>query len=88
VHGNTPLHALLVDEALAKQPMLQWLLSFLFQLRFLFANWLAILGLVFDIVYRVIATYLIKKVGFTKAMLQTGAVMLIQWFAALARRTI
>jgi len=63
-------------------------LSFLFQLRFLFDNRPAILGLVFDIVCRVIATYLIKKVGFTKAMVQTGVVTLILRFAGLARRTI
>jgi len=74
--------ALLVDEVLPDQPMRQWVLSFPFQLRFLFASRPAIMGKVLSIVYRVIATHLIKKAGFTKKTAQTGAVTLIQRFGS------
>ncbi len=74
--------ALLVDEVLPHEPMRQWVLSFPFQLRFLFASRPAIMGQVLGIVYRVIATYLIKKAGFTKKTAQTGAVTLIQRFGS------
>ena len=47
--------ALLVDEVLPEQPMRQWVLSFPFQLRFLFASRPEIMGQVLGIVYRVIA---------------------------------
>ncbi|QUV71753.1 hypothetical protein KPZ59_p400068 (plasmid) [Acinetobacter baumannii] len=55
--------ALLVDEVLPEQPMRQWVLSFPFQLRFLFASRPEIMGWVLGIVYRVIATHLVKKAG-------------------------
>jgi len=58
--------ALLVDDVLPRQPIRQWVLSFPFQLRYLFANRPAVMGQVLGIVYRVIATHLIKKAGFTK----------------------
>lgn len=57
--------ALLVDEVLPEQPIRQWVLSFPFQLRFLFASQPDIMGQVLGIVYRIIATYLIKKAGLT-----------------------
>ncbi|HAX6818771.1 TPA: IS91 family transposase, partial [Escherichia coli] len=57
--------ALLVDEVLPEQPMRQWVLSFPFQLRFLFASRPEIMGWVLGIVYRVIATHLVKKAGHT-----------------------
>ncbi len=56
--------ALLVDEVFPHQPMRQWVLSFPFQLRFLFASRPLITGQVLGIVYRVIATHLIKKAGY------------------------
>jgi hypothetical protein len=74
--------ALLVDEVLPAQPMRQWVLSFPFPLRFLFASRPAIMGQVLGIVYRVIATHLIKKAGQTRKTAQTGAVTLIQRFGS------
>ncbi|QIG04740.1 hypothetical protein GTK47_05020 [Proteus sp. ZN5] len=72
--------ALLVDEVLPEQPMRQWVLSFPFQLRFLFASRPEIMGWVLGIVYRVIATHLVKKAGHTHQVAKTGAVTLIQRF--------
>ncbi len=62
--------------------MRQWVLSFPYQLRFLFASRPAIMGRVLGIVYRVIATHLIKKAGQTYATARTGAVTLIQRFGS------
>ena len=72
--------ALLVDEVPAEQPMRQWVLSFPFQLRFLFASRPEIMGRVLGIVYRVVATHQIKKAGHGHAAARTGAVTLIQRF--------
>ena len=47
--------------------MRQWVLSFPFQLRFLFASRPEIMGWVLGIVYRVIATHLVKKAGHTQS---------------------
>lgn len=74
--------ALLVDEVLPEQPMRQWVLSFQFQLRFLFASRPEIMGQVLGIVYRVIATHLVKKTGHTHPVAKTGAVTLIQRFGS------
>ena len=74
--------ALLVDEVLPEQPMRQWVLSFPFQLRFLFASRPEIMGRVLGIVYRVIATQLVKKTGHTHQAAKTGAVTLIQRFGS------
>ncbi len=74
--------ALLVDEVLPEQPMRQWVLSFPFQLRFLFASRPEIMGRVLGIVYRVIATHLVKKAGHTHQTARTGAVTLIQRFGS------
>lgn len=63
-------------------PMRQWVLSFPFQLCFLFASRPAIMGEVLGIVYRVIATHLIKKAGLTHKTAHTGAVTLIQRFGS------
>ena len=52
--------ALLVDEVFPTQPVRQWVLSFPYPLRFLFASRPAIMGQVLGIVYRCIATHLIK----------------------------
>jgi hypothetical protein len=71
---------LLVDEVLPEQPMRQWVLSFPFPLRFLFASRPEIMGRALGIVYHVIATYLIKRAGHTHTTARTGAVTLIQRF--------
>lgn len=74
--------ALLVDEVFPEQPVRQWVLSFPYPLRFLFASRPVILGQVLGIVYRGIATHLIKKAGFTCKTAQAGAVTLIQRFGS------
>ena len=74
--------ALLVDEVLPEAPMRQWVLSFPFPLRFLFASQPAIMGQVLGIVYRVLATHLIRKAGYTATTARTGAVTLIQRFGS------
>ncbi len=74
--------ALLVDEVLPHEPMRQWVLSFPFQLRFLFASRPELMGKVLGIVYRAIASHLIKKAGLTQKMAKTGAVTLIQRFGS------
>jgi hypothetical protein len=74
--------ALLVDEVLPQAPMRQWVLSVPYPLRFLFASQPAIMGKVLGIVYRVIATHLIRKAGYTKTTAHTGAVTLIQRFGS------
>ena len=53
--------ALLVDEVLPAVPMRQWVLSFPFPLRFLFASRPKIMGKVLGIVYRVLATHLVDS---------------------------
>ncbi len=74
--------ALLVDEIMPEQPIRQWVLSFPFQLRFLFASSPEIMGKVLGIVNRVLSTHLIHKAGFIRASAQTGAVTLIQRFGS------
>ena len=74
--------ALLVDEVLPREPVRQWVLSVPYALRFLFASQPAVMGRVLGIVYRVIATHLIKKAGLSHATGQTGAVTLIRALAA------
>jgi len=76
--------ALLVDEVFPEQPVRQWVLSFPYPLRFLFASRPAIMGRVLGIVYRVIATRLIKKAGSSRKAAHTGAVTLIQRFGSVA----
>lgn len=74
--------ALLVDEVFPAQPVRQWVLSFPYPLRFLFANKPEVMTRVLAIVYRVIATHLIRKAGFTRTHAHTGAVTLIQRFGS------
>ena len=74
--------ALLVDEVLPEQPMRQWVLSFPFPLRFLFASRPEIMGRVLGIISRVIATHLVEKAGYTHDTARTGAVTLIQRFGS------
>jgi hypothetical protein len=74
--------ALLVDDVLPYEPIRQWVLSFPFQLRFLFASYPQIMGKVLGIVYRTLATHITKKAGYNKQTAQTGAVTLIQRFGS------
>ena len=74
--------ALLVGEVFPEQPVRQWVLSVPYPLRFLFASRPAVMGRVLGIVYRCIATHLIKKAGFSHKTAQTGAVTLIQRFGS------
>ena len=72
-----------VDHVLPQQPIRQWVLTFPYALRFLFAAQPQILSQVLGVVYRAISTYLIKKTGFTVASgAKTGAVTLIQRFGS------
>jgi ribosomal protein S27E len=70
--------ALLFDDVLPHEPIRQRVLSFPFQLRFLFASYPHIMGKVLGIVYRTLATHITKKAGYNKQTAQTGAVKLIQ----------
>jgi len=72
--------ALLVDEVSPKAPIRQWVLSLLFQLRFLLASYPELMGKVLGIVYRTLSTQLIKTAGYTKTRAHTGALTLIQRF--------
>ena len=74
--------ALLVDEVFPEQPVRQWVVSFPYPLRFLFASRPAIMGQVLGIVYCVIAGHLIKKAGLTRKTARTGALTLIQRFGS------
>ncbi len=74
--------ALLVDEVLPREPMRQWVLSVPFALRYLFATDAAVMGQVLGIVYRAIASHLIKAAGYHKSTARTGTVTLIQRFGS------
>ncbi len=74
--------ALLVDEVFPEQPVRQWVLSVPYPLRFLFASRPEIMGRVLGIVYRCIATHLIKKAGFSRTTVQAGTITLIQRFGS------
>jgi hypothetical protein len=74
--------ALLVDEVFPEQPVRQWVLSFPYQLRFLFASRPEIMRQVLGIVYRAITTHLINTAGQTHQTASTGAVTLIQRFGS------
>ena len=62
--------------------MRQWVLSFPFPLRFLFASNPKVMTGVLGIVNRAISTYLTQKAGLKKPMAQTGAVTLVQHFGS------
>lgn len=74
--------ALLVDEVLPDVALRQWVISFPFALRFLFASNAHAMGKVLGIVYRTIATHLVHKAGFQIKDAHTGAVTLIQRFGS------
>jgi len=78
--------ALLVDDILPEAPVRQWVLSFPYALRFLFATHPTVMVRVLGIVYRTLATHQIRKAGHTHRSARAGAVTLIQRFgSALAR---
>ena len=56
----------LVDQVLPYKPLRQWVLSFPFPLRLLFAKDPQLIGLVLNLVLRAISSSLIKKAGFKK----------------------
>ena len=73
----------LVDHVLPRQPIRQWVLTFPYPLRFLFAAKPKVLSQVLGVVYRAISTFLIKRAGFAVASgAKTGAVTLIQRFGS------
>jgi hypothetical protein len=74
--------ALPVDEVFPGQPLRRWVVSFPYPLRFLFSSRPAVMGQVLGIVYRVIATHLIKKAGFPRNTAHIGAVTLMQRFGS------
>jgi hypothetical protein len=74
--------ALLVDNVLPHKPIRQWVLSFPFQLRFLFASYPHFIVKVLDFVYRTLATQITKKTGYNKKTAKTGVVTLIQRFGS------
>ena len=71
----------LVEHVLPEQPIRQWVLSFPYPLRFLFATRPAVLSQVLGIVYRAISTFLIRRAGL-RVGARTGAVTLIQRFGS------
>jgi ribosomal protein S27E len=64
--------ALLADEVFPDVPLRQWVISFPFPLRYLFAAHPQAMGKVLGIVYRAISTHLIHKAGFTLKMAPPG----------------
>ena len=71
----------LVEEVFPHKPLRQWVLSFPFPLRLLFAKDPQLMGLVLNLVQRAISTYLIKKAGLKKKSgAKTGSVIFIQRF--------
>ena len=60
----------------------QWVLSVPFPLRYLFATEPAAMGAVLGIVYRAIASHLVRKAGLSHATGRTGAVTLTQRFGS------
>ena len=72
-----------VEHVLPEQPIRQWVLSFPYPLRFLFAARPAMLSQVLGIVYRATSTFLIRRAGLrVGAGARTGAVTLIQRFGS------
>jgi hypothetical protein len=74
--------ALLADEVFPSVPLRQWVISFPFPLRYLFAAHPQAMGKVLGIVYRAISTHLVHKAGYQLKDGATGAVTLIQRFGS------
>ena len=66
-----------VDHLIPRMPVRQWILSFPIPLRILFATHPQL-----QIIYRVIARFLIKQAGLKRGEANTGAVTLIQRFGS------
>ncbi|WP_298435911.1 transposase [Ottowia sp.] len=72
----------LVEEVFGPRPVRQWVLSFPYPLRFLFASQPEAIGPVLGLVQRVIAGWLADQAGVERAKAQCGAVTLIQRFGS------
>jgi len=72
----------LVEDVFGPRPVRQWVLSFPYPLRFLFASKPQALGPVLGIVQRVIGAWLAADTGVARKQAQTGAVTLIQRFGS------
>jgi len=73
----------LVDHILPQVPMRQWVLSFPWPLRLLFAARPEVLTQVLNVVARALSTAVVKRAGLTRsAGGQTGIVTFIQRFGA------
>jgi hypothetical protein len=72
----------LVEEVFGPRPVRQWVLSFPYPLRFLFASKPQALGPVLGIVQRVISAWLSDQAGVERHAARTGAVTLIQRFGS------
>jgi hypothetical protein len=72
----------LVEEVFGPRPVRQWVLSFPYPLRFLFASKPEAIGPVLGIVHPVIAGWLSDQAGVDLASAQCGAVTLIQRFGS------
>ncbi len=72
----------LVDEVFGPRPVRQWVLSFPYPLRFLFASKPEAIGPVLGIVHRVIAGWLADQAGVPRDTAQCGVVTLIQRFGS------
>jgi len=71
--------ALLSDEVFPDVPLRQWVISFPFPLRYLFAAHPHAMGKVLGIVHRVISSHLIHKAGHSPKEGATGAVASFRW---------
>ena len=72
----------LVEAVFGPRPVRQWVLSFPYPLRLLFASKPDAIGPVLGIVHRVIAGWLADQAGVERARAQCGAVTLIQRFGS------
>ena len=78
--AETP--ALPSDEVFPDVPLRQWVISFPFPLRYLFAAHPQAMGKVLGIIYRAISTHLIHKAGLQLKDGAIGALTLIQRFGS------
>ena len=74
--------ALLSDDVFPDVPLRQWVISFPFPLRYLFAAHPQAMGKVLGIVYRAISSHLIHKAGLQLKDGATGGVTLVQRFGS------
>ena len=81
-HRMAETAALLSDEVFPDVPLRQWVISFPFPLRYLFAAHPHAMSKVLSIVHRVISSHLIHKAGHSLKESATGAVTLIQRFGS------